>query len=747
MIETNNQIDFKVKIIKERFATDTFKIYVVDIVEGEGIKTNKNNEYIINGNVHTLYPNVEYNIRAIEENHKTFGSQYKIVNVRRNKPIDLESSRAFLKEIITEKQADTLLSVYPDIIDKVIRGNTNDIDLSKTKGIKEKTFENIKNKILENFVLIELIDRFGGAISFSNVKKLYDNYTSVKRVEQELKRDPYKCLCKLSRVAFKTADKILLELQEKSKKDDKIFNFGFNLIDSKQRMRASINNVLKENEMSGNTVMSLKELGKICGKITPECMSHFLSIIGDLEEEYFVDKKRDIIAFEDTYKTEEYIAYTLLEMLLESKDWNIQTETYRMDGEINLTDEQLNTLNNLVRYNVSILTAPAGAGKSQSVKMAVNMLDDLGKSYIMMTPTGKSSEVLAEYSGKDVGTIHRKLGFNPSVTPNWGFNENNKLDVDVAIVDEFGMVDIFLMKHLLEAIDRKRTKILFVFDAYQLASVSCGNIAYDLLKSGVIPVNRLTKIFRYGEGGLMNIATKTRNSEKFLPNDFQGVKSFGTKKDYIFVQREDVKIPQQLIQVYEKLLLDGYSVEDIMVLVSQNKGTYGTKNLNKVIQMIIQKDKNNNFIKRGDTSFYVGDKVIQITNNYKAITTEGKEEQIYNGNTGIVIAARNDMLVVKFKNKKLVYSKDELFQLELGYVITIHKSQGDNAKQVIMITPKAHTFMLNSNLLYVGMTRAKERVWHIGDILTVNRAMKKKENLQRNTYLDRFLKENKIIKV
>ncbi|XZH99874.1 AAA family ATPase (plasmid) [Clostridium perfringens] len=732
--------NFKVKIIKERFAKEDFKIYVVDIIEGESIKTNKNNEYVINGNVHTLYPNVEYEVKGEEEIHKTFGYQYKIVNIRRDKPIDTDSSRAFLKEIITEKQTDVLLSVYPDIIDRVIKNNIEDIDLNKTKGIKEKTFNIIKNRILENFVLIDLIDRFGGALSFSNVKKLYDQYTSVRKVEQELKKDPYKCLCKLSRIAFKSADKILLNLEDKSKKDENIFNFGFDLISSKQRLRACLDYSLKENEMKGNTIASLKEIAKSCSKLTPESIQHFLEVINE-EENYFVDKKRDVIAIKETYETEKYIAKTLLEVLDNSVDWNIETEVYRVDEDVKLTDEQLNTLNNLVKYNVSVLTAPAGAGKSQSVKMAVNMLEDLEKSYIMMTPTGKSSEVLAEYSGKDVGTIHRKLGFNPSATPSWGYNENRKLDVDVVFVDEFGMVDIFLMKHLLEAIDVERTKILFVFDAYQLASVGCGNIAYDLLTSGVIPINELTKIFRYGEGGLMNIATKTRNSESFLPNNFQGVQSFGTKKDYIFIQKDDVKTTQQMVQIYDKLLKDGYSIEDISVVVSQNKGAYGTKNLNKSIQDLVQSNKENNYIKRGDTIFYVGDKVIQVVNNYKALKTNGEEDHIYNGNTGIVLAIRNDVLVVGFKNKKIVYSREELEQLELGYCTTIHKMQGSSSKQVIMITPKNHAFMLNSNLLYVGETRAKERVWHVGDILTVNRAIKKKENLQRNTYLDKFLRK------
>lgn len=744
MLDINNKKaakQFKVKILKERYATETFKIYVVDIVEGEDIKTNKANEYIINGNVHTLAQNVEYKVVGIEESHSTYGTQYRIINVRRNKPIDLKSSKAFLKEVITAKQADTLLEVYPDIIDKVINNNTKDIDLSKTKGIKEKTFKMIKSKILENFVLIELIDRFGGALSFSNIKRLYDKYENVRKVEQKLKEDPYECLCGLSRIGFKTADKILLNLQEDSIKNPALFQFNYDLKNSKQRMKAFIKNILNENQNSGHTIMNLKELTSKCNTFSIALMKYYLEIL--TEDEFFLDKGMGLVGYKSTVDTEKYILDTLLLMFKNSKDWNIEVEAYRQEGDIKLTDEQLKTLDNLLKYNVSVLTAPAGAGKSQSVKMAINMLDDLGKSYSLMTPTGKSAEVLAEYSNRDVGTIHRTLKYNPNEYPEWGYNKENVLYKDIIIIDEFGMVDIFLMKHLLEAIDHSRTKILLVFDAYQLASVGCGNLAHDILTSKVVPVNKLTKIFRYGEGGLMNIATKTRNSDEFLPSDFNGVKAFGLKKDYVFVQREDIKTHNEVVRIYTKLL-EKFNIEDISVLVAQNVGSYGTLVFNKLIQDIIQKDRERPYYKRGDTYFYVGDKVIQTTNNYKAMNYKGEETQIYNGNTGVVIKASKGGIAVQFKDKIIVYSYAEEFQnLELGYCITFHKSQGSSIKQVIMVTPKAHSFMLNSNLLYVGETRAKERVYHVGDIRTVNRAIKKKENLQRNTCLNRFFKQYK----
>ena len=740
--------EFKAIIVNPRYITEEFKIYVVDIdkTKYNNIKTNKNNECIIVGNTHNLVPNIEYTIKAKEENGK-YGYQYKVVNIRREKPTNKTTTRKFLQEILTQKQADALLNVYPNIVDKVINNDLNDIDLSKVKGIADATFNKIKNKIIENFCLMDLVDSFGGNISFSVIKKLYDTYTSVEKVMQKMKLNPYDCLCSLSRVAFKTADSILLNIEKQSKDNlesdnNEVFHFVYDLKTSEQRIKSCIIYLLEENENSGNTRMCIKELRKKCDDLTPQCMSHFLKIIKD-DNSFYIDNKTKTIAIKQTYNTEKYIAQKIIKMLNCSNEnrWNINTELYRENKDGNLTDEQMNTLKNLCKYNVSILTAPAGSGKSFSIKKVVDMLDDNNKTYSLMTPTGKSSEILTSYVGKDAGTIHRKLDYNPKNDPPWGLNEKNPLLVDVVICDEFSMVDIFLMKHLLDAIKIGKTKLLLVLDSYQLSSVACGNIAHDLLTSGIIPTTYLTKIFRYNEGGLMQIATKIRKGESFLSNTFTGVKIFGSKKDYIYVESLQSKIMDQILKIYKKLLSDNVKLENIMVLSCYNKGDYGSKAINKQIQDLIQKGKNNKYIQRGDTRFYKGDKIIQIKNNYKALNVVGEEIPVYNGNTGVVKEIRWEEIIVGFKNQDIVYKKDDLDQIELGYCVSNHKSQGDAAENIIMITPKAHTFMLNSNLLYVGATRGKKRVYHIGNIKTVNQALKKKENFERNTFLQDLIKE------
>lgn len=674
-----------------------------------------------------------YDVICIKEMNKKFGIQYKLKNMMIDVPKDKDSSRIFLYEIISENQADVLLDAYPDIINKIIKNDLKDIDFDKTKGIKEVTFSKIKKKVIENFVLIDIVNLFDGCVTMSTIKKMYEKYTSVELLKNKLSKNPYKCLCGISRVGFKSADEILLRMENSKSKN---IEFDEDLRSSKQRMLACIDYILLNNESNGNTQLDIKELRIESYKLTPECIGHFVDIIKNEENMIYVDYDNKIVSRKVTHDAEVYIAKVLKNAVKVNNKWYFKTELYRDCNNVSLTDEQLNSLDNLCNYNVSIVTASAGSGKSMSVKNMISMLEDNGKTFLLCTPTGKSSEVLGDYCDRDAGTIHRQLDYNPAnKNGGWGYNEENKLTVDVVFIDEFGMTDVYLMQNLLKAIDVNKTKIVLVFDSYQLSSVGCGNIAHDILTSKVIPTTILTKIFRYNEGGLMQVATKIRNSEKFLDSDFKDTKIFGSNKDFIYSETFQMKIIQKTIKIYNKLIKEGYKIEDILILVAQNKGDYGTKAINASIQKSVQQGKNNRFIMRGKDKFYKGDKVIQICNNYKAMTPLFDKEHVYNGNTGIIIDVDYNFVTVDFGNKQILYKKEELNQLELGYCISIHKSQGSQAKQVIVLSPKSHTFMLNSNLLYVAVTRAKERVFMLGNIITINSCIKKKENLNRKTCL------------
>ncbi|MBY6838668.1 AAA family ATPase [Clostridium botulinum] len=741
MNKENNLINFVCTIKNETFSSETFKIYSVDVDEKiyKNIKHNKRDSVSIVGNIPSLIPNLVYKIDAELDINSKFGYQYKVKKIKQDKPTGYEASFSFLKEITSETNAKTLLEVYPNIIDKIIKDNLNDLDFSKTKGIKEKTFQGIKQKVVSNFALIDIIEAYNGLIPMSVMKKLIDKYTNIKLIKSMLKTKPYKCLCGLSRIGFKNADKILLELDKESKKNTNCdYSFSEDLLTSKQRMKACIDFILEQNESNGNTIMSIQELRKESNKLTPQCINHFVDIIKDNSDTIYVDNELKCISSKKSYLTEVYIKNTIEKMNKVNTIWNCNVELYRKGIEGNATDEQLSTLSIMCNKNIVCLTAPAGSGKTYSMKCLLDMCDSLEKTYMLCTPTGKSSEVLSNQTGRDAGTIHRKLEYKPlgeDKNP-WGFNEENKLDVDLVVIDEFSMVDIYLFKHLLDAIDINRTKLLLVFDPFQLPSVGCGNVAQDILDNGDIPIIRLTKIFRYNEGGLMQVATKIRNGERFLESDFNGVKIFGTNKDFIYVELQQQKIINHVLKIYNKMLNDGYNLDDITILASQNKGDYGVDNINKAVQNMLQKGKNNKFLYIGDNRFFKYDKVIQTTNNYKAKSIDGNEgEVVYNGNTGIIVDVSWDYLVVDFGGKLIRYNKSDLAQLQLGYCTSIHKSQGISVKQVICVFPKAHNFIMNSNIMYVAVTRARERVYFIGNIVTINRNIKEKANFERDTWL------------
>lgn len=740
----NKVVEFKFIPIRELYSSDNYKIYSVDVDRSNfpDLKSNNRGEFTAVGDIPTLMLNNEYSCNAIIEINKNYGVQYKITNVRKEKPTDIESSRKFLLELITERQTENILKVYPDIIDRVIKNK--EIDVEKLYGIGDFTLNKIKKTIIENFSLIDLVDKFSGLLSFNVIKKLYDRYSSIELVEEKLKEDPYKCLCSLSRIGFKTADKIIIDVEEFFKNKNEEFFYDKNIKKSPIRLIRCMMFMLEQNQESGCTRMLVKDLRSKCNEIVPEAINYFLDILKADKEIFHLDKATKTVALFNTYKTECEISYILKEMVKINNSFGINTELYREFNGITLTDEQMVALDNGNDYNVSILTAGAGMGKSQTMSNYIYMLEDNNKSYMMCTPTGKSSEVLAKYTGREVGTIHRQLGFHPE--EGWCYNKENKLEVDVVVIDEFGMTDIWLFLAVLYAIDINKTKLVLVFDSYQLASVGAGNLAHDLLMSGIIPTAILTKVFRYGEGGQMQIATKVRNSEEFLPSKFTGREIFGINKDFIYMEMQQTKMLAQVKQIYLKLIKDGYSLDDIMVLTSQNKGDLGTRAVNKFIQDFIQRDKDNPYLIKGENKFYKDDKVVQIRNNYNAEATFGFEVEgvaVYNGNTGVVSSVDNhsQSMIVDFGNGKLIrYDKAALDQLELGYCTTIHKSQGSSSKQVICVTPKAHTYMLNSNLLYVALTRASERVWMIGNIITINRAIKKKENFNRDTWTKDLLK-------
>lgn len=743
----NRVVTFKCTIKRRVWGSDTFKIYAVDVDEDElkknDLKRTKYSTVSICGNIQELSTGLDYMVKAEETYNDKNGYTYKVINITRDKPKSAEDMYLFLKEVITERQAESLFKAYPNIVEKVVNGDLSDIDLNKTPGIKEYTFNIIKEKIIDNYAVSDLMVYFKGYLTMNMLKKIHDAYPSVEKVKFEMKRDPYKCLMQLSGVGFIKADNIILELEK-----EKVVDFGYEIKSSKQRCLACVMYQLEQNENNGNTWMDIIELRKVVMKLTPACTDHFVDCLKENVIYYNKDKLQ--CALRRTYMTEVYIAESIRARLHSNcEKWNYDIEKYRNACGFPLSDEQIGLLKSVCDNQFVLLTAAGGTGKSFSTKALVDMLVDHGKSVTLASPTGKAAKKLSEYTGRDANTIHRTLGYGQK---GFEYNEDNPLTTDVLIIDEFGMVDIFLFKSLLLATPYT-TKIVLVGDRFQLSSVGAGNILSDLIESNKVPIVEFTKVFRMGVGGVLTACTYVRENHKFITENT--MMQLGEDKSYTFIPSSKEKINQMILALYKKLLLIN-DAKDITVLSSYNVGDNGCNALNALLQPIANpnaKPSNQNFIKmqqdKNEVFFYEGDSILQNVNNYKAslyygediVMEEEKEIFVPNGEQGkIVKILDKNRIVIDFNGYQVLYSYADLSSVKHSFALSVNKFQGSQNKIIIFCMPSSHTFFLTNNLTYTGLSRAEETVYHFSDVKTFNNAMNKFDNKRRQTFLCDLLK-------
>lgn len=749
MSEQKQVFKFKGKVKRRIFNSESFKVYAVDVdvKQYPDIQLNSYKNCTIVGDLPDLGEDVEYEITAIEKEGK-YGLSYQVLNIKRDIPATSEEVYSFLSSILTPRQAKTICDSYPNILDIIKENRLDEIDLNKLKGIKEYTFERIREKIIDNFYLADLIAEFQGYFTLSIVRKLYKAYTSTDKVREVLRKDPYAALIKLSGVGFKTADRLLLDIEEASKKnvenDEKpIIEFEYNIKTSKQRCLACVLFLLKKNEESGGTKTNLIDLRSECLKLTPECIDYFPEVVKD--DDIYLNKDKLEIALKSTYNTERYICDNIKERLEnDANAWTYNIEMYRNVNGSNLSDEQMELLRSVCGNNFTILTAAAGTGKSFSTKALINLLKDNGKQFLLCSPTGKAAKRLSQYTGERANTIHRTLMYQDG---KFKFNRDNKLFTDVVLVDEVGMTDIHLFKSLLEAIDID-TKIVLIGDIFQLNSVGCGALLRDLCICERIPHITFNHVFRLGEGGALTACTYVRQNKKFLTkNEFF---QLGSDKSYSFIPANKTQINNMILALYKKILTT-YDVEDVTVISSYNVGENGCDKLNQLLQPIANPKSltSNQFVKvkqdKLEVKYFVGDMVLQCVNNYSAklfIDDKTKEKTfVPNGTQGKVIDIIDNDLIINFDGEIVYYSIDEIRQIRHSFAVSTHKMQGSQNKIIIFCCPSSHIFFLSNNLIYTAISRAEEKIYHFSDVKTVNTAMNKSDSNKRNTFLGDMLKE------
>ena len=396
---------------------------------------------------------------------------------------------------------------------------------------------------------------------------------------------------------------------------------------------------------------------------------------------------------------------------------------------LTLAEKQKEALKKALTEKVLVITGGPGTGKTTLVKSILKIMEAKKQKVVLASPTGRAAKRLSEVTGREAKTIHRLLEYRP-LEGRFARNEENPLDADLVIVDETSMVDVLLMNHLLKAVPLSATLIL-VGDADQLPSVGPGNVLKDIIASGAVATVALTEIFRQAGRSMIVV-----NAHRVNRGEFPVLKK-EKGLDFYFIEKKE---PEEAVQEIKELMARkipatfGFRpVEDIQVLSPLRKGAAGVERLNQELQALL--NPRGREVGRAGRIFRVNDKVMQIRNNY--------EKDVYNGDIGRIVQvdAEEQEIWVQFEDRRVSYDYADLDELVLAYAISVHKSQGSEYPAVVLSLLNQHYVMLQRNLLYTAITRAKKLLVIVGDKKALAMAVKNARPQRRYTGLQRRLKE------
>lgn len=763
--------EFEMKPIRELYYNEQ-NFYSISVIELDeelpGTEKDKiNNKYTTKlvGRSVPLSTSSKYKVTAKFIFNEKYGYQYEIVSI---KPIVSEESQStlnnsYLQAIITPNQYETLNNAYPNIVQNLLDDPNFEPDYTKLKGIKQKSWEKIREKILKYQQIgdiLALLVPLG--VSSNMIDKLVSYEPNVDILKTKLKSNPYE-FTRIQGFGFLTVDKLALKINP-------------DLATSSFRVAACTRHVLEEEAMNGYLWVSIQDFGKDFCKIIPpgapefnECFKHVRDLI-QVERELTKDNNStllhvvdDVIGLQKYYNIEESI-WKYLKRLNNTTNYEPnrsleeaieETNNYfsTADRRVELTDEQISAIKSTIENKVVIITANAGAGKTVCIKGILNLF----RNYNVATAalSGKAARRIEEATGVPSNTIHRLLEWQ--VDGGFARNEDNPLNVDLIILDECSMIDDVLLLNLLKAMPAE-AKLVLVFDDAQLSPIGAGSPAKDLLSSNLC-INRLTKIHRQAESsGIKLDANKIRKNQDIFTDEDIDYDEFGNRfitspvihgadKDmeiymYTDSKMSQDKIFQQAYDLYFDLLRenDG-NVDKVTIVVPKKDGVNSTRNFNNRIQeRLLGREPSELVIKESDDGKYKvfkkGARVIQRNvNDY--------ERNVMNGEIGIIENISEKFCTLNFDNgEKIVQMPKPLMRnMELAYAITVHSMQGSECENVIAILDNSHYILLDCALFYTAVTRAQKKCYLLMQPSAYKNALLKNKT-ERRTYLKDIIKED-----
>lgn len=678
--------------------------------------------------------------------HPTYGEQFKVSSFREKAPEDLVSMERYLGsgaiKGVGAALAARIVKKFGEDTFRIIEEEPE--RLAEVKGISERKAMEIAEQTAEKRELRQamiFLQKYG--ISMTLGVKIYQKYgIDTYRIVQE---NPYQMAEDITGVGFKIADEIARRV-------------GIHT-DSDFRIRSGILYVLQQSAGEGNTCLPKEILTRRACDLLDVLPEHIEKHYMDMGiDRKIVLKEMDgtVYVYASTYYYMEANAAAMLQGLhvtYDVSDTEVEYEVKKIEKKtgMQLDERQLQAVKEAARSGLVVITGGPGTGKTTTINTIIRYFDAQGMDIFLAAPTGRAAKRMSETTGYEARTIHRMLELNGGAEgDNAGFekNEQNPLETDVIIVDEMSMVDITLLYALLKAIVYG-TRLILVGDADQLPSVGPGCVLRDIIESGACKVVRLTHIFRQASQSdiVVNAHKINRGEPVILDNK---------SRDFFFLKRQDanviISICIQLIQQKLPKYVDAKPF-DIQVLTPMRKGLLGVERLNTILQQYLNPpspDKQER--EYGQMRFREGDKVMQTKNNYQiewqVLSRYGipmeKGMGVFNGDMGIVkeINTFSETMTVEYEEGKTVeYPFKQLDELELAYAITVHKAQGSEYPAVVMPLLSGPRMLMNRNLLYTAITRAKKCVTLVGDDVFFQQMIENVSEKRRYTGLKERLQE------
>ena len=655
--------------------------------------------------------------------HPKFGRQFQAKSMKSSPPCGNDSVERFLASGIIrgvgKVMAARIVAYFGEDTLNVM--NTDGQRLTEVAGIGRKKAKEILESYAEVAEMRELmifLETYG--LSSSYAMKLQANYGA--GAIDKLKENPYDMASEVRGIGFKTADRIALALGlEKN---------------SPQRLRAGIEYAITKISAMGHTCVDLHTLATQ----TADLLQIEQATIQTLLDELIYSKRlrteecydTQLVYPEYLYQAECIVARRLLKLRdqarpVDAVDVQKVIERWQKQENIELADVQVQAIESAVSHGVLVLTGGPGTGKTTIIKGIIKALEESGCEILLAAPTGRAARRLADSTGREAKTIHRMLEYKPAEgISNFGRNEYESLQADVVIVDEASMLDILLSNYLLRALPTG-CRLVLVGDVDQLPAVGAGNVLNDIIRSGSMPVIRLTRVFRqHDQSSIVINAHKINSGQMPVLNE---------DADFAFIDIDDEQQVANAIASQYIAKMKEYNQAEMQVLAPMHKQVCGVQNLNKLLQEKVNPESDDKHeIVTFKYLFREGDKVMQIKNNY--------DKDVFNGDIGIIGSIDGSNVHVDYPERlgAVVYEKSELDELELAYAISVHKSQGSEYKYVLLAMVMGHYIMLQRNLLYTAITRAKKEVSIMGHLKALRAAIGNNKTNKRYSLLKERLK-------